>query len=62
MPQILTVTQDPDETSDQFAARIASEMADFFPDADESAEPADESAEPAEESTDETSTEPEEGD
>jgi len=58
MPQILTVTQDSEESSDQFAARIAGEMKDFFGD---SAESAGESAEPAEESPAETSTATDEG-
>ena len=47
MPKVLTVTQDSEESSDQFAARIAGEMKDFFDSSEESTKPADESpAEP----------------
>jgi hypothetical protein len=57
MPQVLTVQAKPDETPEQFAARIATEMTGFFDEAaGESTDSGSESTEPAPESTDETST------
>jgi hypothetical protein len=48
MPRVLTVTQNPEESPEQFAERISGQLDSFF----------NESTEPAPESTDETSTGP----
>jgi len=55
MPRVLTLTQKPEETPEQFAGRISGEVTSFF---GESAEAAPESTEAEPEPTGETSTEP----